>query len=345
MEPGSSPAAIKMALQLDGSSPAAKAAPAAADGGLDGAAPRHNEAAEAVEAETASAPVMEGADNPAAAAAADEPGAAEDLDMVPATQDQDHQDPPQPPAPQRFSMTPSELIYMVEWVLISELKKLPGMTADSAQKAAAHIKGQFAAQLQEQQAAGEGTAAVGQQEGAAAGAQAQQVTLLPHQVEQLKAALQDKHNKLLQEEAAWVQLRQQYSAVDKPAATPAPAAQGSDRQGDPTPAPAATGAGTSAQAAAAADGTAAPGCTPAAAVESPMGRVSAQGESTLRSVSLKVEMLTALVSKMEHLVSSAEAAARSLQVGYHNEKFKVFPHINSPAALIKSITQSQPPNQ
>lgn len=48
--------------------------------------------------------------------------------------------------------------------------------------------------------------------------------------------------------------------------------------------------------------------------ESPVGPVTAQGESTLRGVSLKVEMLTALVSKMEHLVSSAEAAARSLQV-------------------------------
>ena len=92
-------------------------------------------------------------------------------------------------------MAPSELVYMVEWVLISELKKLPGMTADSAQKAAAKIKEQFAAQLQQQQSAGDGATTEGQQEGAAAVAQSQQVTLLPHQVEQLKAALQDKHSK------------------------------------------------------------------------------------------------------------------------------------------------------
>lgn len=52
----------------------------------------------------------------------------------------------------------------------------------------------------------------------------------------------------------------------------------------------------------------------AAAADSPLGPVTAQGESTLRSVSLKVEMLAALVSKMEHLISSAEAAARTLQV-------------------------------
>jgi hypothetical protein len=34
----------------------------------------------------------------------------------------------------------------------------------------------------------------------------------------------------------------------------------------------------------------------------------------VRGVQLKVEMLLALVSKMEHLVSSAETAARTLQV-------------------------------
>lgn len=111
--------------------------------------------------------------------------------------------PPAPPAPQRFSMTPSELVYMVEWALTSELKKLPGMTADSAQKAAAQIREQFATQLQQRQEGGAAgssaqAAAGGQQQqpGEESGAvKASQVTLLPYQVEQLKATLQEKRNK------------------------------------------------------------------------------------------------------------------------------------------------------
>lgn len=110
-------------------------------------------------------------------------------------QDQERQDSPQPTVPQRFSMTPSELIYMVEWVLISELKKLPGMTASSAQKAAAQVKEQVAEQLQQLHTAEVGASTGDQQDAKAAAAQAQQVTLLPHQVEQLKAALQDKRDK------------------------------------------------------------------------------------------------------------------------------------------------------
>lgn len=45
------------------------------------------------------------------------------------------------------------------------------------------------------------------------------------------------------------------------------------------------------------------------------GPVSYEQESVLRGVQLKVEALTALVAKMEHLVSRAEATARTLQVG------------------------------
>jgi hypothetical protein len=42
--------------------------------------------------------------------------------------------------------------------------------------------------------------------------------------------------------------------------------------------------------------------------------VCAQQAVKVRDVQLKVEMLLALVSKVEHLVSSAETAARTLQV-------------------------------
>lgn len=98
-------------------------------------------------------------------------------------------------------MTQSELVYMVEWVLISELKKLPGLTADTAQTAAAQIKDQLAVQLQQRQAGmaaeiGGQTAQEqhGQQEQASTSSSAH-MTLLPYQVQQLKAALEDKHSK------------------------------------------------------------------------------------------------------------------------------------------------------
>lgn len=44
------------------------------------------------------------------------------------------------------------------------------------------------------------------------------------------------------------------------------------------------------------------------------GPVCAQQQESLLGVQLKVEVLTALVSKMEHLVGRAEATARALQV-------------------------------
>jgi hypothetical protein len=50
----------------------------------------------------------------------------------------------------------------------------------------------------------------------------------------------------------------------------------------------------------------------AGAVEGP---VCAEQQESVLGVQLKVEVLTALVSKMEHLVGRAEATARALQVG------------------------------
>lgn len=84
-EPLSSPAAIKMALQLDGS-PAAEVAHTAADESPDVAPPQQQATAEAVEAADPVAPGVSGAGNPAAEPALEEPVAAEELDMVPATQ-------------------------------------------------------------------------------------------------------------------------------------------------------------------------------------------------------------------------------------------------------------------
>lgn len=61
------------------------------------------------------------------------------------------------------------------------------------------------------------------------------------------------------------------------------------------------------------------GCGGAAAAEEGgvEGPVCAEQQESVLGVQLKVEVLTALVSKMEHLVCRAEAAARALQVRLH----------------------------
>jgi hypothetical protein len=76
--------------------------------------------------------------------------------------------------------------------------------------------------------------------------------------------------------------------------------------GDTTPAPATTAAA----AAEVGEDAAAAG-----EEEEETGPVCAEQQESLLGVQLKVEVLTALVSKMEHLVGRAEATARALQVG------------------------------
>jgi hypothetical protein len=134
-----------------------------------------------------------------------------DEDVVPAT--------PVDLGPLEFSMAPSELCYLAQWVLTSQLKKLPNMTADAAGFAAADIAKKFAQLLQQRQssspeqpspgppAAGGAQAATvedGQQQAATQQQQEdepaaergrtllQSVTVLPHQFEQLKSAMRNK---------------------------------------------------------------------------------------------------------------------------------------------------------
>jgi hypothetical protein len=99
---------------------------------------------------------------------------------------------------------------------------------------------------------------------------------------------------LLQEEAAWLQLLQQYNDL----------AAGASSSAAHTNKP--TAVGCAGSAATENDGDPAAGAT-----AQPTSR---QQQHVLKGVALKAEMLTALVSKMEQLVSNAEAAARSLQV-------------------------------
>jgi hypothetical protein len=130
--------------------------------------------------------------------------------------------------------------------------------------------------------------------------------------------------RLLQEEAHWLQLQQQYNDMHTTAAGAADAdaagADGVARVAAAAAAEAADSAGVAAAEPGAADKeaatAAAAGTGEAAAVAAAGGDgpVCAQQEAKVRGVQLKVEMLLALVSKMEHLVGSAETAARTLQV-------------------------------
>jgi hypothetical protein len=99
--------------------------------------------------------------------------------------------------PAQFSVAPSELCDLVEWVFLNERKKLPGTTAEAARAAAAQFRQAFSEQLQQHtasKAAGLGTAAAGDgQQQELEGAP--QLTVLPYLVEQQKAALQDKRAK------------------------------------------------------------------------------------------------------------------------------------------------------
>jgi hypothetical protein len=135
------------------------------------------------------------------------------------------------------------------------------------------------------------------------------------------------YRRLLQEESHWLQLQQQYNAMHTSAACiPAgtdTAATDTDAAEDTAVAAAAAEAAEPADIAEAAPGSpnttaagAAAAASGAAAAAVGDGPVCAQQEAKVRGVQLKVEMLLALVSKMEHLVSSAETAARTLQVRF-----------------------------
>lgn len=51
----------------------------------------------------------------------------------------------------------------------------------------------------------------------------------------------------------------------------------------------------------------------------------------------QVESLSSMMEKVEALVVKAEQASTLLQSEYHQDKFRVFPHVNSPAWLIRHL--------
>eukprot|EP00798_Chlamydomonas_sp_ICE-L_P010242 gene10242-8159_t len=68
-------------------------------------------------------------------------------------------------------------------------------------------------------------------------------------------------------------------------------------------------------------------------------------EETHAKLTLQVESLCAVLSKVDCLVATAEQACSMLQADYHQDKFKTFPHVNSPAWLIREIATRHVPAQ
>eukprot|EP00891_Asterochloris_glomerata_P002231 jgi/Astpho2/2231/fgenesh1_pg.00040_%23_64_t len=56
-----------------------------------------------------------------------------------------------------------------------------------------------------------------------------------------------------------------------------------------------------------------------------------------RRVTMQVEGLCALVSGCEELVAKAQQHGTIIQAAYHHERFRTFPHVDSPARLIKEL--------
>jgi len=159
-------------------------------------------AAAAAEAAAEAAAAAAAADAAAAAAAAAQAAAA-DLEMQEATEEPAEAENPQQSGPLQFTMLPSELCHLVGTFLAAELHKLPGCSPAAAQQAADGIRQQLVERLQHSQLAdgdeaGASVQAAGQEAPASSSTPPQAVpllTVLPHQVEELKAKLVDKHNK------------------------------------------------------------------------------------------------------------------------------------------------------
>jgi hypothetical protein len=126
--------------------------------------------------------------------------------------------------------------------------------------------------------------------------------------------------RLLQEEAAWLQLEGKYAQLMAPQqeaaqqqGPPGASQQAGDGAAAAAPSPAAAPAGGAAPAAS--ELTVVPASPPAAG-GAPLapGSAAAAKHSALQSMALRVEGLCALVTKMEQLAADAEAAASKLQV-------------------------------
>lgn len=66
-------------------------------------------------------------------------------------------------------------------------------------------------------------------------------------------------------------------------------------------------------------------------------------ESIQKQLTMQVEGVSLVVGNIEDLIEQANEKAALAQKKYHNERFKAFPHVNSPARLIKAIVHRKDP--
>mmetsp|Transcript_35010 Transcript_35010/g.99239 ORF Transcript_35010/g.99239 Transcript_35010/m.99239 type:complete len:314 (-) Transcript_35010:97-1038(-) len=76
------------------------------------------------------------------------------------------------------------------------------------------------------------------------------------------------------------------------------------------------------------------------AVQEKLASVSQAAHQTL---ALQVEAYSGLVGGVEVLLQKAEQTCAVMQAEYHQRKFQGYPHVNSPAALIKGLARRGPP--
>ena len=254
---------------------------------------------------------------------------------------------PETLAPLRFTMAASELSYLTQWVLATELRLAGAADApDALEAATARAGGRVSAALM---ARGGGGGA--DDDGDAVAAEPATVELapavvLPFQVARLKARLAEKRDWLLRVERAWDDVEARYGAAAAEAAAVssgggAAAAEAADgkqqqqeqgeqrqqqqqQQGDQPD--------HQQQQAGGADGADADADAPPAP-----GSAAAARAAALARVELQVEEIEALAAKVELAAADAEAAAAALQARFHRGRFALYPHVNSPARLIRAL--------
>ena len=74
-----------------------------------------------------------------------------------------------------------------------------------------------------------------------------------------------------------------------------------------------------------------------AASESAVGKLAEAQTSAQTSLEIQVDRICAMVQGCESLVASAEERAGQLASRFHRESFRMLPHVDSPAVLIKSL--------
>ena len=70
-----------------------------------------------------------------------------------------------------------------------------------------------------------------------------------------------------------------------------------------------------------------------------LARIQAFEADAARRLIFQVDGVCLVVGEMEDLVDRAHETAQEAQIKVHNERFKAFPHMNSPAKLIRALVR------